>query len=232
MSKKQEEIKKFYDNVYYKDNTQISVTSKHLKNLARKIGILKNQKVLDVACGTGSWLFAVSERGANVSGIDLSEKAIETCWSCFPEGDFKTCSAEILPFDDNQFDVVSCLGALEHFLDPKKALQEMVRVAKKDAIILLLVPNADFLTRRLGLYFGTYQKDIHEIVYTLDEWQEMFVSTGLTIKKRWKDLHVLSTDWIFNGKWFEIPVRALQALLLVGWPLSWQYQVYFLCKKK
>ena len=50
--------------------------------------------------------------------------------------------------------------------------------------------------------------------------------------KRWKDLHVVSWSWIAARKWFHIPIRAAQAFALVLWPLSWQYQVYYLCKKQ
>jgi SAM-dependent methyltransferase len=118
---------------------------------------------------------------------------------------------------------------LEHFINPNKALNEMIRVAKKDAVFLILVPNKDFLTRKIGLFYGTNQVDAKEDVKTLDEWGELFKASGLTVKERWKDLHVLSWEWISSSQWYAIPIRAIQAISLVFWPLSWQYQVYHLC---
>jgi hypothetical protein len=52
------------------------------------------------------------------------------------------------------------------------------------------------------------------------------------VKARWKDLHILSTAWIFRGAYYEWPLRAAQAVALPFWPLSWQYQVYYLCVLK
>jgi ubiquinone/menaquinone biosynthesis C-methylase UbiE len=174
----------------------------------------------------------VKARGGIPAGIDLSEKAIDICRSIFPDGELHAGTAEALPFADKRFHFVTCLGALEHFLDPRKALQEMMRTARDDAYFLLLVPNKNFLTRKLGLFSGTGQSDIREEVRTLPEWQKLFESAGLEVIKRWKDLHVLAWSWINANRWHHVPVRAVQALVLAVWPLSWQYQVYHLCRKR
>ena len=176
---------------------------------------------------SGCWL--VKNEGAIPYGVDISEKAIAVCKSTMPEGQFYIQPAESLPFEKNMFDLVTCLGALEHFVNPGQALKEIVRVAKPDAKILILVPNADFLTRRLGLYSGTNQAQVSEAVRSLQEWNKLFEKSGLVVKKRWRDLHVLSGSWILSGKWHLIPLRAAQALALAIWPLRWQYQVYHLC---
>jgi SAM-dependent methyltransferase len=190
------------------------------------------QCVLDVACGIGGWLLAVRERGAYPVGIDVSDKAIDICRAVMPDGEFHVGFAENLPFQDSRFHVVSCLGSLEHFPDPESALNEMVRVATEDAVFLILVPNAGFLTRRLGLYRGTCQVAVREDMRTLREWREIFEAAGLQVEQRWRDLHVLSWLWISSKRWYHIPLRAAQAILLAVWPLSWQYQVYHLCRKR
>ncbi len=200
-------------------------------SLAKKIGIHENQHVLDVACGTGQWLYTVSQQGAIPYGVDLSDKAINLCQSAMPSGHFHTCPAEQLPFDDKQFDIVTCLGSLEHFIDPATALTEMSRVAKEQAKFVLLVPNADFLSRKLGFYKGTAQTAAKEDVKTLVEWQRLFENNGFSVIDKWKDLHVLNRQWITAGYWYTIPLRLLQALALLCWPLMWQYQVYHLCIK-
>lgn len=226
-----EEIKSFYDTVYYKNASATVSASNHLRALAGRF-VSPGQQVLDVACGTGNWLLAATEKGAQPSGIDLSTRAIDICRQNIPEGEFHAGPGESLPFEDGRFDLITCLGSLEHFLDPVAAVKEMVRVSKDDARFIILVPNADFLTRRLGLYQGTYQTAAREEVRTLHEWDNIFRSGGLQTIKRWKDLHVLSWSWIANGGWKHVPQRALQALVLAFWPLRWQYQVYhLLCRK-
>lgn len=222
-------IRTFYDSVYYRSAGPCAQTPRHLLRLASRLEIRKNQRVLDVACGTGQFLKAASEFGAIPHGVDLSGRAISICRSMMPEGMFHAQAAETLPFDDHQFDLVSCLGALEHFVDARSALGEMIRVAKADGRFLFLVPNADFLTRRLGLYSGTHQADVKEEVLTLDEWAQLFRDCGLEVRDRWRDLHVLSWPWISSRWQLWILLRAAQAAALAIWPLKWQYQVYHLC---
>ena len=225
-------IKNFYDSTYYQSIKIDKIKpSRHFISLAHRIGIQKEMYVLDVACGTGQWLYTCKELGANIAGVDLSEKAIEICKRYIDNTNFYESSAETLPFPNNQFDIVTCLGSLEHFVNQKKALQEMLRVAKKEAIFLILVPNKDFLTRKVGLFSGTNQVDAKEDVKTLQEWQSLFEDSGLIVNERWKDLHIFSWHWILSKHFFSIPLRILQALALTVWPLKWQYQVYHLCSK-
>ena len=228
----QNEIRNFYNSVYYKKATALHSDLRHYVSLAAKINVQPEQEVLDVACGKGDWLLTVKARGAIPAGIDLSEKAVEICKSVIPDGEIHTGAAEALPFENRRFHIVTCLGALEHFVDPLKALQEMIRTARDDAVFLLLVPNKDFLTRKLGLFRGTSQSAFKEEVRTLEAWQELFETAGLKVVKRWKDLHVLARNWICAKGWYYIPFRAAQAFALTVWPLSWQYQVYYLCRKR
>lgn len=232
MNRQIENIRKFYDAVYHKTAAPYSAVPKHLTRLVSRIKICEKQRLLDVGCGTGEWLWACNKIGVVPYGIDLSEKAINVCRAVMPNGTFVVQPAETLPFENTFFDVVSCLGSLEHFVDSSATLKEMVRVAKSDAKFLFSVPNADFLTRRLGLYSGTDQLAAKEEVLSLKEWAGLFDSCGLTVRERWPDLHVLSWKWISNRGAYAVPIRAAQALALVFWPLKWQYQVYHLCVKK
>lgn len=229
-SKKIEEIKDFYDSVYHRSARAVPRVSGHYRRLVRKVGVGHGDSVLDIACGAGEWLLACKQRGANVSGIDLSERAIEVCRELIPDGEFRSGPAEKLPFEDARFDCVTCLGSLEHFVNQEEALREMRRVAKDGARILILVPNADFLTRKTGLFAGTYQVDAKEDVRTLEGWEALFSQVELRVMSRWRDLHVLDWRWISASKWYLTPLRALQAIALVIWPLRWQYQVYHLCR--
>ena len=226
----QDSIKQFYDSVYYRAANRKLKYRPHFRRLARKIGLRRGQTLLDVACGRGEWLLVAQEKGVQPYGLDLSEKAVEICQTMMPNGEFHTGPAESLPFDDAQFDLVSCLGSLEHFLKPELALAEMRRVAKPGASFLFAVPNAGFLTRRLGLFGGTDQTDAYEKVRFMAEWEALFARAGLHVEGKWADLHVLSTDWILAGRWFALPLRLAQALSLLVWPLHWQYQIYFQCR--
>ena len=226
-----EEIKAFYDSVYYADARPAASQAllRHYSRLHQRMSLGASPAVLDVACGLGEWLKVCEDKGASVAGIDLSEKAIDVCRQVMPQGEFYAQAAETLPFADGSFDLITCLGSLEHFVDPVGSMQEMVRVARPGATVLLLVPNKDFLSRKLGLFRGTYQVDAKEVVRTLPEWHELFRAAGLRVTDRWKDLHVLDPDWIARGSPIAWPIRAAQAAVLPILPLRWQYQVYHQC---
>lgn len=226
-----EQIRRFYDEEYYSADHLRDTLPWHCRRAAKLIGPVGGKAVLDVACGLGGWLGYFRERGASVSGIDLSHKAIDVCRGRFPDGDFHVGPAEVLPFADDSFDVVTCMGSLEHFVDKPKALSEMLRVARPGAVFVLLVPNAGFLTRRLGLYAGTQQARIREDVQSLAAWQALFEGAGMTVVRRLRDLHPLSWSWIAMGRPLAWPVRALQAAALAAWPIAWQYQVYHYCER-
>jgi SAM-dependent methyltransferase len=224
------QVREYYDRIYYRYASPEHGVPAHYRRLAKRLAPWHRKRLLDVGCGTGIWLRAATGFGAIPAGVDISAVALEVCKQQLREAELHCGPAEILPFSAGQFDFVSCLGSLEHFLEPERALREMVRVARPNAEFLLLVPNAGFLPRRFGLYPGTEQAAVREDVRTVREWQELFESVGLCIQKRWKDLHVLSMSWITVGSWYRWPIRAAQALVLPLWPLSWQYQIYYHCR--
>lgn len=222
------DLQAFYEGRYYTRPTVPSDPSRHLRRLATRLIDRAGMRVLDVACGTGEWLCAVQRCGARVSGIDIAAKAVAAAGQALPAGEFTIGVAESLPWADRSFDLVSCLGALEHFPDKDAALREMHRVLRRDGRALVLVPNAGFLTRRLGLFRGTEQVAVREDVLSLDAWWTLFEANGFRVERRWRDLHVLSRDWLLRRGWLGLAPRLVQALLLATWPLRWQYQVYHL----
>lgn len=224
--------KKYYNDKYHQYAKPPKDINIHYLKLADILSIRSNERVLDIACGTGEWLLAARRKGAIVKGIDISDIAIKACREGMPDGEFVVGPAETLPFSDESFDLVTCLGSLEHFVNRDAALAEMIRVGTPEARYIILVPNSGFLTRRLGFFSGTNQAGIKEDVLSLEEWREIFENAGLIIKQRWADLHILSLAWILKGPWHQWFIRLAQALLLIIWPLSWQYQVYHLCHKR
>ena len=225
-------VQEYYDRYHYSDvRIKARTVSWHTRLIARRLGVLHGKRVLDVACGLGEWLDLLGRHGALTSGIDISERAVQACRDYLPTADIRHGSADLLPWADASFDLVTCLGSLEHFPDPSLALEEMVRVAVDDAQFLILVPNADFLTRRVGLYAGTQQRQVREEVYPLSVWDTLLRKAGLIVNKRWRDLRPLGYRWITSGPTEQWPLRAAQGMLLSLWPIAWQYQVYHLCRK-
>ena len=102
--------------------------------LVEKVGIGADERVLDVACGTGNVSIPAAAKGADVTGLDITPKLLENAQRNaekfgvevnWVEGD-----AQDLPFDDNTFDVLvstfGCMFAPDH----AKTAAEIVRVLK------------------------------------------------------------------------------------------------------
>ena len=80
-------------------------------------------EVLDVACGGGLLTEALYDFGAQVTGVDISEVAIETARLHASKNskdiDYILGEAENLLIEKKTFDIVSCLEAIEHVPDPE-----------------------------------------------------------------------------------------------------------------
>ena len=97
---------------------------------------------LDVACGTGIVTRSIAQKMRLVYGIDISMGMLEKAVEYAGEGGignvcFAHSMAEKLPFQDGVFDGVTCSGALHLFQDTAEALNEMARVMKRGARLVV-----------------------------------------------------------------------------------------------
>ena len=103
----------------------------------------KGQSLLEIGVGLGAdhQQFALS--GANLTGIDLTERAIEHTRLRLQSQGLKSSlsvgDAENLLFPDNSFDVVYSWGALHHSPNTPKAIQEVFRVLKPGGVARIMI---------------------------------------------------------------------------------------------
>lgn len=96
---------------------------------------ISGKTVLDIGCGGGILSESMAARGAQVTGIDLSEKALAVAKLHLLETSqavsYRMVSAEALAIEQaQQFDVVTCMEMLEHVPNPEsiiKACTQLVR---------------------------------------------------------------------------------------------------------
>jgi len=142
--------------------------------------INKNKlKILDVGCGTGRMLPSIFSQNKNIEyfGLDsskemtkiLNEKAKKM--KIQKRVKIVIGDATKILFKDNSFDLVFSYHLLWHVPkeDEKKMLSEMIRVTKKEGIVLFDVLNKDFIWERLKEIFykkeksGIYKVSIKEL---------------------------------------------------------------------
>jgi 2-polyprenyl-6-hydroxyphenyl methylase/3-demethylubiquinone-9 3-methyltransferase len=96
---------------------------------------LAGKRVLDVGCGGGILAEAIAKKGANVKGIDLSEKALKVAELHSLESgvqvNYELVAAEALAAREaGQYDVVTCMEMLEHVPDPSAIVQACATLVK------------------------------------------------------------------------------------------------------
>ncbi len=103
----------------------------------------KEDRALDLGCGTGLSTFMLSKELRDVVGVDISLIFIKIAQEKHqaPNIEFKCADILNLPFADGSFDIVSSFLTLEHIYDVAGALSEMVRVAKPGGLVIVLAPN-------------------------------------------------------------------------------------------
>jgi len=122
------------------------------------------KKVLEVGLGQGADAEQIIRRGANWSGLDLTDEAVERTSARLSlrgfshNGAYKGSILET-PFADNEFDMVFSHGVLHHIPDIYSAQKEIRRVLKNDGELVIMVYAkwslnyllAISVIRRLGL---------------------------------------------------------------------------------
>jgi len=110
--------------------------------------IRPGERVLDLATGTGITAIAARERGAQVTGVDLTAELLavarkKAADEGFGDIDFREGDAEALPFADASFDVV--LSTCGHMFAPDqpKVAAELARVTRPGGRVVFLAWTPD-----------------------------------------------------------------------------------------
>jgi ubiquinone/menaquinone biosynthesis methyltransferase len=117
------------------------------------------ERALDMCCGTGDLAFALAAGGADVTGLDFSEPMLAVATrkaSAFGLGAprFIQGDAMRVPFPDAHFDIVAVGYGLRNLASWQTGLDEMVRVAKPGARLLVLDFGKPDNTLWRTVYFG------------------------------------------------------------------------------
>jgi ubiquinone/menaquinone biosynthesis C-methylase UbiE len=89
--------------------------------------------VLDIGCGAGAFLRLLADRGVEAFGLDASDVLIGLARSRLPEADLRVGEMEVLPYDDDTFDLVTGFNSFFFANDMVAALREAGRVARPGA---------------------------------------------------------------------------------------------------
>jgi len=182
-----------------------------------------DSRYLDLSCGDMQMLASAAAITPHVCGLDLSLAALTAGRErrgplAVVQGD-----AERLPFADDSFDRLSCIGSLEHYPDAPAALREIRRVLAPGGRVLFTVPNA----RWPFLRFWPDPQPIHTI-HDLDGWRQLLTEHGFRVVFTFADNHSLTRP--YEGRLLRFLVRRAFHVVTIaaGMRRSWQFG--FVCE--
>jgi len=151
-----------YDLIY-----KFNLSRRWLSEIAGIMEVNSDDYVLETSVGTGQQLLNLKNHGidAHFFGNDISYGMLRKCrknlqkWGL--DAGLVQGNAEALPFGDEIFDVVFHVGGFNFFNDKKKAIDEMIRVAKPGAK-LYIVDESDDIREKGGMVAGIVSRFMPE----------------------------------------------------------------------
>ena len=154
---------------------------------------LAGKKVIDIGCGGGILAESMAARGADVTGIDLSEKPLNVAklhlLETAQQVNYRLVSAEDMARElPGTFDCVTCMETLEHVPDPQSTVHACAALAKPGAWLFFSTINRNpksFLFAIIGAEYvlKMLPKGTHEYrrFITPAELSAMARDAGLTV---------------------------------------------------
>ena len=121
--------------------------SSGIEHCVERLAPMPDERVLDVATGTGWTSRRVAARGAKVTGIDIAEGMLDAAKEIAAEGrldiDYQLADAEALPFEDGEFDAVISTCGVMFAPERETAASELARVCRNAGRLALLCWTPD-----------------------------------------------------------------------------------------
>ncbi len=153
-----------------------------------------NAKILDVGCGKGREAFCLNEKGFRVTGVDISETAIETARHIAETHrlsiDFCVSNGMDLPFPDSTFNAViiwaQTFGLFYGENNQRDILNECKRVLKDGGILSFSGHDKLFLQSHFSKYiengyFYPFLSDLRYTMFTAEELSDCAKDAGFQI---------------------------------------------------
>ncbi|MGB1109005.1 MAG: class I SAM-dependent methyltransferase [Gammaproteobacteria bacterium] len=214
------------NSAYFEDlEAQRYRSHKHLKPWIE--GMKPGHSVLEVGCGIGMDSHTMAIHGLGVTGIDLTEVAVDTARRRFQQealpGTFQQGDATVLDFADESFDYVYSFGVLHHTQNTEQSIREAYRVLKPGGEARIMLYNRHSLNEFVHRLTRIPFEDADELCpvvrrFTRAEVREMFSQFAEV------EIH---KDFVFGegyGMVFKLTPAPLYRLLsrTLGWHLMIQ----------
>lgn len=123
-------------------HTGTTISRDRLRRIAGgDLGLVRGKSVLEAGCGAGRFTEILLAHGARVFATDLSS-AVEANWVNFNEqskDSYFVCQADVtkLPAPPGAFDVVVCVGVVQHTPDPERTMTALCGHLRPGGVLLI-----------------------------------------------------------------------------------------------
>lgn len=206
----------------------------------------RGKKVLEVGVGAGTDFIQWLRAGAKVSGIDLTQEALDNLrhriavYDLPPPESIQVADAENLPFASNSFDLGYSFGVLHHSPNTKKAIHELARVVRPGGEIKIMLYNRHSIWalnqwikyallkgrpwKNLGWVLWNYNESIGTKAYTRKELIKILSDAGL--QKISIRTELTSADYLGSSSFFSLNLLYRIAIRLAGESYGWHPSHY------
>jgi len=117
-----------------------------LPNILRAMALKKDEKVLDLACGQGFFTRAFFAEGADVTGVDLGKQLILIAKKESPKDIkyFPHSAEDLSLFEDNSFEKITIVLAIQNIEAPHKVFKECTRVLVPGGKLFIVLNHPAF----------------------------------------------------------------------------------------
>lgn len=147
-------------------------------------------KLLDVGCADGNLTAKIAAYlpKSKVTGVDLYKKSIEFAKKKNPKVEFLVADARKLPFKNKQFDIITCVEALEHIPNNASAVKEIRRCLKDRGTFIVLQDTDSAIFNFIWFFWTKWKGKVwegsHISCMKPDELVTLLKKNGFRIKEK------------------------------------------------
>ncbi|NMR29581.1 demethylmenaquinone methyltransferase [Crystallibacter degradans] len=212
LDKRPDEVAAMFDDVAPKydvvnDVLSMGQTRRWRRIVVDAVGARRGQRVLDLAAGTGTSSEPYADAGIHVVACDFSLGMLQVGKRRRPDIDFVAGDATSLPFADNSFDAVTISFGLRNVNEPRKALQEMLRVTKPGGRLVIAEFSSPTLPVWRTMYTEYLMRMLPAIAGKISSNPDSYIYLAESIRA-WPNQNELA-QWIAEEGWQDVAYRNL-----------------------
>ena len=209
------ELVDIYNSTYYKtygeNNSARHQKKIYFNKVLNNINLESDSKILEVGCGTGSFLEVCNDRGFDIHGLDINEFGISEASKIIGDSKLFCTTFECFDFDE-KFDAIFMFDYIEHVKNQEEVLKIAFDRLNDNGMLVLTTPSASSYSNKImGSRWPHYIEE-HLSFFSTNALELLLAQVGyvnITIKSFNK---ILTFNYIYN----QVKGKSMNIFPLVG----------------